>query len=762
MNPESVNNTQISTNMQEVSDISVYETLKSTTQQTTVADTLNHTLYDLLERPTLILSSSWQSTENAITEVVTQAFVENPPPPFVALDFPQAILDANPVVSDKLANFQFLKSDLEIEIKTNATPFQQGALLIIYNPYGSSVGTWRETTVRHAQSLTSFPHAIINLQSGTSALMKLPYANLFDMFDLSDIDDQFGRIEIYPLVAITAAVMPTSCDLQVYARFVNPEVRTATNSGLPLNAKRLMTIMSDSKNSAVVDQFYTKNWKPQMDSVKNTVKSAMSYITGVSKPLITSASTAVLNLPGRFMGNSDGVDQSTNLSLCSKNAVNVKSIVPENVDEMDLKFILSRPNVFYRWSSNSQTFVRSARLFSYDNQVVKPPMADLFTLGSFSYACMLARYWRGALKYKLTMVKTSYHAGRIAIVYIPTGDVPDSLGNLLSTNYNIIVDLATEDCEVEFEVPYMSHEAWKKTKNNSGSATESGSNGSIGIYAVSDLRYPDTVSDKVDFFIEISAGDDFELAKPTTQMSDGAAFAVPPQVKHWEPQIAMCLVPDNQRHNSNDVVASTMGEKFSSLRGYMKRFARTMQVSTDVWVSYQPIFKSNDGNEGIGYYGVNTIVAKNSPTETIQIKPSTPLSLVSNLFRFYGGATKVKIAMTNFNQSIIYGLRDGSANRALDLAPTSGPEPINAIFCNVNNMLEANLPYYSTIKARVFGRSAAVENNINITFKCENVTDSPVDVYEAAGDDLNMFFLIGPPVMSVDIDSRQIVVVDNL
>jgi hypothetical protein len=782
--------------MQEVSNISIKEVLKSTTQQTTVADTITHSLLNLLERPTIVHSGLWQTSDVATVSLVNNAFVQNPPTPLVELDFPQAIIASNPVVADKLANFQFLKADLEIEIKTNATPFQQGSLLIIYNPYGASVNPWRETSVRHTTSLTSFPHTIINLQTGTSALMKLPYANTFDMFDLTNTDDQFGRIEIYPLTGLKSALENTKVDLQVYARFVNPIVHTATNKGLALNKNHIDRILNDTRNKKFVDDFYTTKWIAQMDDSKplGTVASTISKISGkVSgiaefvKPIFAGVSNMVINFPGRFMGNGDGIDYSVNCALSSTNAVKVNTIVPENVDEMSIKHILSKPNVIYKWKEDKTTFSQERLMYSFENKLHEPTNDALFSIGSFAYTCLLAKFWRGSINYKLTMVKTSFHAGRFAIIYCPEPP-PSLIGDLLSTNYSIVVDLATPDAEISFTVPYMSNIAWKRTYYG-GSESEAHS-GYIGIYAISNLISPETVSSEVDFFMEISAGSDFELAKPTLQMADGAIIPITPAIKisdydevdglktkvaklvvkevikqinrpstmyGAEAQIEMNLVPRNSNGYAKDITMATMGERFTNLRSYMKRFSPTIQIARDNWFAYQPIFKQNDGATDLGYYGVNTIIA-DSTTATKQIKPSTPLSLVSNLYRFYGGGTRIKLAMTDFNQSITYGISDGFPNRALDLAPSTVAEPQFVINCLVNNLCELTIPYYSTLKSRVFGRSATAENNIQASMNINgSTTVKNVTLYEAASDDMTMFFLIGPPVMRYETSFTDLV-----
>lgn len=112
-------------------------------------------------------------------------------------NFPQDIFTNSPLVVDKLKNYQYFKADIEIEVKINAQPFLQGALMLVYNPYYDQTGDFRRKGTRFLASQTSCPYKIVSVEEGNSLKLICPYANIYDLFDLGNSQNQFGSAFLY-------------------------------------------------------------------------------------------------------------------------------------------------------------------------------------------------------------------------------------------------------------------------------------------------------------------------------------------------------------------------------------------------------------------------------------------------------------------------------------------------------------------------------------------------------------------------------------
>jgi len=69
-------------------------------------------------------------------------------------------------------------------------------------------------------------------------------------------------------------------------------------------------------------------------------------------------------------------------------------------------------------------------------------------------------YWRGSITYKIKIVKTQYHKGRILISWDPNITVI-GVSNLETAVFSKVVDLEMED-EVEFTIPYKAFSPYLK------------------------------------------------------------------------------------------------------------------------------------------------------------------------------------------------------------------------------------------------------------------------------------------------------------
>lgn len=542
----------------------------------------NHSLYDMLERFVFIETFQWKTGDVVLPLQLTQNnYINNVKTSVKQYDLPQALLDASRLTRQKLNNFMLMKADMEIDVKVNTNPFQQGELLVAYFPRSLNTSKFRGEGSEFLASVTSAPHRRLKLEMGNSLTFRVPYANTLDWINLTDTDNTFGRLNIYCVSPLMGETSVEVADVTVRLRFADIELAVPTDSSLfeqkkyrelerqfledkPKNKTipGLTAQMAEGEKtgpvtkiaSAVATVGETLSGVPLIGKAAGMVGWFARGVAGVatafgwSKPVDLVMPSATVAKPAAFMGNTEGKDASCVLAQIQDNAIENQSMTPADKDEMALSTIFRRPNMIGRITVPKSKFTQSALLFSWEvspfNYLCQQQESNGqdFVLGTFSFTSLLYKLWRGSIKYSLSTVKTQYHSARVLAVYFPNRtrlDIPDTFNELMTSNSNMIYDLkakADDDFSLEkpIVVPYSSQEPWKRTlwKNQNDLYDASTLNtcvGVIGVYCINELVCPPNVAQEVTFLLSVQAGDDYEVAIPQIQLQGGFAPLGPPQ-----------------------------------------------------------------------------------------------------------------------------------------------------------------------------------------------------------------------------------------
>jgi len=135
------------------------------------------------------------------------------------------------------------------------------------------------------------------------------------------------------------------------------------------------------------------------------------------------------------------------------------------------------------------------------------------------------QYWRGTMRFRFTAVASTFHRGRIRIVYEPGLGLP-SVGADFNTNLTHVWDLA-ETKEAVIEVGWHQPRSYLPVSNivdgvasystvlNINNPISPFANGSLALYVVNELTAPDTnLTSPVTILVSVSACDDFEVFSP--------------------------------------------------------------------------------------------------------------------------------------------------------------------------------------------------------------------------------------------------------
>jgi hypothetical protein len=235
------------------------------------------------------------------------------------------------------------------------------------------------------------------------------------------------------------------------------------------------------------------------------------------------------------------LDTSTKLTYDVKQEITIDPVAtglgPD--DEMALSSIASRESYLtqFPWSTSD---VPETLLW---NCYVEPMLYDTATPGAsteyhytpMAYAALPFENWRGTIKYRFQIVASAFHKGRLKIVYEPYFNLAGA--SEYNTQYTHVIDLAKErdftvDVQWGQEYSYLDHRdlgfvGTPFSTSVLGGALHGQANGIIGIYVVNDLTTPSATLDDVTVLVSVSAGDDFEVVNPNTNVED---------VTFWQPQ----------------------------------------------------------------------------------------------------------------------------------------------------------------------------------------------------------------------------------
>lgn len=781
--------------------------MPSSTTQMALNDTTTHEIRSILERPVNLGTYNWSSSAEVIPIQLSPAdYTADKVNYLQQFNFPQDIFTNSPIVVDKLKNYQYFKADIEIEVKINVQPFLQGALMLVYNPYYNQTGDFRRKGTRFLASQTSCPYKIVSVEEGNSIKLICPYANIYDLFDLGNSDNQFGTVFLYVFSSLRGSEVPTSAKYTVFARFINPQFsvptqrdvlstyrdaheikrleekgyRVAQASVAPVAASDTGEVETPGPVSKIASGVTTVadvlTDVPLIGRIASTVawvsravgKTAATF--GWSKP--TSINPQSLNIvkPNNTLIHSEGNDDATTLAMLQDNGIDGSSFIPETKDEMSFSYTLGRPNYFHAQTASTTLFSARKLITSWEvspfskYQYGNTADSQTMFLGSFAYTSMMGTLWRGSINYDIMVVKTPFHQGRFAVVFLPEttiDNVPATLGELLNTNYNIVCNLKDRQDELgrttfRINVPFISNTPWRETYRRTTATTPGPdastldtSTGCVAIYSLVDLTNPPTVSGDVSFYIAHSAGEDYQIARPVMNLAPGY------QTRYAQSDIGAVFVPEDENllvpsHKTQDVTAQTTGEYFQSFRALMKRFGRFGALS-----------------QTSEYVGLKTRTFTEDPVSGKRVMSQlnfsdaaipTPWYMASFLYRFYNGSSSLKCIPFTAGAvaEAFISLDEDLAVQAIVPTATANGQPVYQQLQQMSNAFEVRSPYYRAVRCDVVdSNQSPVLGDVRTCVRLRNLggygsTTATSDLYEAAGDDFNFFFMVGPPPM-VDI-----------
>lgn len=508
--------------------------------------------YDqILDKPFLVTTSLWSTTNTVFTELAR-------------LPFPSAIMN-NPLARVPFESSAFYQARICCMLQVSGTPMHQGLLLAAAIPHGTP-------TIVNPNQILSAPHVFLNATESTSVCLECPMytpstlyrtATPVTSYENSPLSTSFYGTDIFDLVVFimdplsVASGSSTTISLSIHcifkeADFYVPKVGNLTWTP-QCGVERLFAAKSQAKVSTKCvcgekkmskdDTDYSPEglvetlWKLPtkiLDGAATGLKvvagdlidmgrEAVRHLTGFHNPNISTIDSRHLATFRNFPNN---VDQPVRLEVMDSHAqfsrIYDDYYFRTEQDEMDLKFLTSKPVYVGKFTVRS-TNTTGKNLFAYPmTPMVEAEIDGL--VGNTSFYSPLrtiyeaSRYWRGDLKLHIQAVCTNFHFCKIIVVKnYAMSNAPVDPVNPLIPSYNQVHNLNTDTLEFSaggqihtIDLKYNSH--LRQLECTKDYAYNIVNHGMVYGYLVQPLTFNSNVPLNVTFNVYISGGDNLEFS----------------------------------------------------------------------------------------------------------------------------------------------------------------------------------------------------------------------------------------------------------
>jgi len=466
-----------------------------------------------------------------------------------------------PFGASRLIGAYGAKYTMVFTLQVAASPFAQGILGISYQ-YGAVdnanvTGQLNRGGVAGMQ--TNLPHVLLDIAENTMCQLRVPFLTTTEYDDINGVVPlgTVNLITYLPVLIGTGATLPWLKlmvhleDMQIFGA-VNPEsanIVMQSSKRLPPVSEEFSDAnkpISSSLYMAGQSLSYLAKGVPSLSSLIGPPAWAFGLASrvvryfGYSKPTVT--------IPPKRMhlqshANESNTDISSIATVVGPFASNSLAFGPNlghtAVDEMALSFITSQYSQLCSGAFGTSTPVGtglwasavSPSYFWYRRRFTGVPPFTNIAAANLSFAATKAafipshifyvascfRQWKGGFKLRFRFAKTKFHTGRVLVnydprpvVYTPSPPVvpvaainangPGGTPGPQPGAYSKIFDFKDGN-SFDFDIPYVSNYPYRTFFENIGSMTMS---------LMDTVQAPSTVSNIIQFTVEIAGASDFE------------------------------------------------------------------------------------------------------------------------------------------------------------------------------------------------------------------------------------------------------------
>lgn len=513
-------------------------------------------LKHFLSRPTNIASYVvTPNTQSAALNPLTTPVVISP-----------GLFFTNKRVMNRMNNFRNFKCDVCFKFMINGSPFHYGRFFAgvlpnsgddnISNPTGITTAGNQSTRMRISQ----LPGVYLNPTTSQGGCLRMPYLHKFEAFNTSTSEqNDLGVIvlaEFAPLQQIGPAVDTITISVMAWAE--NIVFGAPTTNNLPGLVPQSSDEYSEpgpvehtanvlAKVSGQLIKIPSIAPYARVSQYMFSSLSSMAHIFGFSRPSVITDFHTVRERKYPNFASTNQKDPIYKMTLDDKQEVTVDPRVVgfSGKDSMAISDIIEREACVS--GQSWQTSMLPGKALFFMN--VSPNFwvtgigatAPQISMCPMTYAAQAFRYWRGSIRFRFVAVASSFHRGRLRIIYDPAG-----FGNTTATtvyesntNYNYIWDLS-ESHEAIIDVCHMSNLAYNRTVRPGASGVTGGvgttfgasgishspqfDNGTLAVVVQNDLTCSGQAVSDITILCYACAGPDFEFFEPENSMNNYSFF----------------------------------------------------------------------------------------------------------------------------------------------------------------------------------------------------------------------------------------------
>jgi hypothetical protein len=364
-----------------------------------------------------------------------------------------------------------------------------GRMSLKNNLYGVSAGTvftpYGEQTVTHQDFL-------FTTAAGVQRVVSVPLVDISNIFN-------------YPNTFIMNGTGTPSLRVNEHTGVEAEQQSTGVVSGVMDKVSRAAGVFTDVP--FIGSYARTVSWAAEL-------LGGAAKVFGFSKPTSVAAVTPCTIIPAKNFTNTDGIDNSIILGSSVNNSISGHDRFGCKEDEMAIPYLVSRSQLVDKaqWTPEDErgdeqlaiipvnpTKCRRVQAPEYNND---NSMNDVTGKKNFvtiaGYVASMFKWWRGSIRYRISLSKTSFHSGRLRITWHPHQNDPAS--KFESTSSHTRIYDIRESNEIEFEVPYHANQPFRRVSFYDD-VRKQGSNGYISIQVENRLVCPAQVNQTVDILI---------------------------------------------------------------------------------------------------------------------------------------------------------------------------------------------------------------------------------------------------------------------
>lgn len=657
------------------------------------------------------------------------------------------------------------RGTLVFRLQVVTTPFLAGIMRLAWSPFeGENVFAIERTN--HRTLISQLPGVELDFSTQTQAVLRVPFVHALNYFTVkpssTPASETLGTVAVYPYVGPNLPTGVNNVPFTLWFSIEDFELigvapgEYLTQSGLSNLKKKspadkevaevpgnLSNVLAAGANlmtwAGSKIPFLTAIAGQATWALRIGANIAASY--GWAKPVLAVA--PIKNWPtlNVYQPNCDAPDIAHNLGFFAENAIQVlPGFAGSNIDEMAFDYIKGVYACIHRGTVTANSggaYVYSCALspnaMYYQTVGVKNvgisttfPIAavsglaicpsPLFGLGQ------LFRTWRGGFKFRIKMAKTRFHTGRYVVGFVPTN--PETNGTLLNIpanlenlNYPSMVWDLREGNSIDFEVPFICNQSYLNFNQNFGT---------FFMCAIDVMQAPATVSQTVDFIVEVAGMSDFEFAVPIEP-----SFPVAPIDTLYFAQSGS--IPKSQKNMPS---TDCIGEHLLSVKQIIARsnFMAVLSTSGSFAQNIKAVFPSWLPNA-------------TAPTTLSNVRYDY-LSYFQGWFGMQRGGYVIHALSNSSNNILSGGIITNAANT------TTAP-----VFMENSGALHIKSPYYSRTSRTIIGTEFALPYPPDIQICVSRLTadtTSRVSLSRRAADDFQFGYFLGCPPLAVPFTSATV------